>query len=260
MPNGYIYDQAAMSRSEAILGAEINTDDPVYDQPPLSRIEYLLKTLEEQTSHILRIKDVVPSVSDLPATGNEDGDLYFVGPNEDETYDEYVYVEEKGEFEKLGSTDIDISQFVLKAGDTMTGTLYNKHRRGLQYGYNATSGMYAVELDTISAGMGMHVKLRNLPNENQQEVYNVHDALSIILRENGNTPGVFNFLEVVLRSGMHGTPSYNAVATAGYVDQRIAASFEANLLDYIDNHIKTQAEYDQLQDKTGFWFIKDPVT
>jgi hypothetical protein len=46
------------------------------------------------------------------------------------------------------------------------------------------------------------------------------------------------------------------LVTKQYVDN----SFESNLLAYIDAHTITQAAYDALTDKTGFWFIKEAAT
>lgn len=259
----YVYDQPALSRSEADLGATIADQGPIYDQPPLSRIEFLLQNLIAGGGSFIKIKGTVEDVDDLPATGNEDGDLYFVGPDSSGNFDEYVYSEYKEDFEKLGSTEIDTSQFVRKSGDVMTGTLNNKARVGFKYGYHTSSGIYAVEFDTIGNGYGCELKLRNLPegpNADRQTIAKVTDALSIRLRENATTPGVYNAKEVFLNNILTEW-SDDAIVPKTYVDAKAASAvsenFEASLLSYIDDHIITQSEYDQLQDKTGFWFIKE---
>lgn len=40
---------------------------------------------------VFSIKGQVPTVDDLPASGNKAGDLYLVGPKGDGSYDEYYY-------------------------------------------------------------------------------------------------------------------------------------------------------------------------
>lgn len=259
MEDNYTYDQAALSRSEADLNADVQDPEPKYDQPPLSRIEYLLQQIAGGISSGIHLRGVVSSDEGLPETA-ENGDMYFVGPDADGAYREVVWLNSKEDWEELGYNAIDVDAFVRKAGDTMTGTLYNRSRRGFQYGYKLSSGMYAVEFDTMSDGMGCHLYLRNLPNAEGQTIYNVADALTIRLRENATTPGVYNFTEVCIPNGMAKEPGQNALTTVAYVDAKVSSEFESNLLSYIDAHTITQAAYDALTDKTGFWFIKEAAT
>ena len=52
-------------------------------------------------------------VDELPDEG-QNGTIYLV-PNEDDTYDEYIWLEDEETFEKLGSTDIDLSGYYTSA-------------------------------------------------------------------------------------------------------------------------------------------------
>lgn len=51
-------------------------------------------------------------VEELPEEG-ENGIIYLV-PNDEDTYDEYIWIEDETRFEKLGSTDIDLSGYYTK--------------------------------------------------------------------------------------------------------------------------------------------------
>lgn len=53
--------------------------------------------------------------------------IYMVGPKEDGTYDEYMYIEASEQFELIGSTDINLSDYVSKKGDTLEGNLDLQH-------------------------------------------------------------------------------------------------------------------------------------
>ena len=64
---------------------------------------------------VISIKGVVATVEDLPLAGEKPGEVYFVGPNEDSVYDEYVWIkpsaEAAGSWEKIGSSDVDLSAY-----------------------------------------------------------------------------------------------------------------------------------------------------
>ena len=42
---------------------------------------------------VFSIKGEVPSIDDLPTSGNTNGDVYLVGPDSQGSYDEYFWLE-----------------------------------------------------------------------------------------------------------------------------------------------------------------------
>ena len=79
-----------------------------------------------QLGSVFNLKGTVASVSQLPSSGNKTGDVYLVGPQENDSYDEYYY-SASGSWELLGSTIPDMSKYVTKeslyAGADGTGTI-----------------------------------------------------------------------------------------------------------------------------------------
>lgn len=63
-------------------------------------------------------------VQTLPSTGASNT-IYLVpnGGSHPNYYDEYVWIESTSEFEKIGTTEIDLSGYLQKSGGTMTGDL-----------------------------------------------------------------------------------------------------------------------------------------
>lgn len=376
MEDNYTYDQAALSRSEADLNADVQDPEPKYDQPPLSRIEYLLQQIAGGISSGIHLRGVVSSDEGLPETA-ENGDMYFVGPDADGAYREVVWLSSKEDWEELGYNAIDVDAFVRKAGDTMTGTLYAPNvigrnsygdvgnsrgyfafaqareyqlsgagprggysrnflittawaascfetlhsggddwDEGLTLNIQLTSdGMaiqesgenhafgirfYSTETGDLVSGRGLYMYVRKNTDMTTGDVVYYCDVRTPIPEEiaitgagldhNSFVPKAYvdakisreianaspNYLPSDLNltlltvSPAGGGASYRKIVvdpdftpsdpidlvTKQYVDD----SFETSLLSYIDGHIKTQAEYDALQDKTGFWFIKEATT
>ena len=44
-----------------------------------------------QLGSVFNLKGTVASVNQLPSSGNKTGDVYLVGPQENDSYDEYYY-------------------------------------------------------------------------------------------------------------------------------------------------------------------------
>lgn len=64
-------------------------------------------------------------VTSLPTTGAK-GVIYLIADSHsdsNDSYDEYIWLEDKKVFEKVGNTDVDLSGYVPKSGATMTGAL-----------------------------------------------------------------------------------------------------------------------------------------
>lgn len=102
------------SRSEKILGTM--TGDYSEDlETPLSRVEaYLLKLVDKWKSVSGESgKVVINVVETLPDTG-ESGIMYFVSHNHGltDTYDEYIWLSSENKYEKIGNTDIDLTDYV----------------------------------------------------------------------------------------------------------------------------------------------------
>lgn len=381
MEDNYTYDQAALSRSEADLNADVQDPEPKYDQPPLSRIEYLLQQISGGVASGIHLKGVVPSDAGLPEIA-ENGDMYFVGPDADGAYREVVWLDSKEDWEELGYNAIDVDAFVRKDGDIMTGPLYThvsggqeKFVQALHIGtwqayqsaietYLASDRGEAAIVEFLQAivngttaviskgytGVGFQMHWHgtgpswSIPSELYYNLSDndytaiLDDAVSIRKRkvaytdETGYVPYILKgevadgselpsnpengwtyiYTGSTLPSGEHGKLTYSSklgtwVFTSqwnsythykaidmqmthadvgsqdtvasnyieldaagllrddtyvpkGYVDTKVSSEFESNLLTYIDGHTITQAAYDALTDKTGFWFIKEATT
>lgn len=92
------------------------------------------KVLREMIEAIKTIK--INIVEELPQTGSNDIIYFILNSNSTEDnniYDEYVWIESESKYEKLGSftTNIDLSQYLLKSGGEITGTIYSGSKTGL---------------------------------------------------------------------------------------------------------------------------------
>lgn len=79
-----------------------------------SKVDSALNDFKASLGQIIRIKGVKTSESDLPSTGNEVGDLWFVGTANETTdsYSEYVWTTaNKWEFLGKISTEVDLSGY-----------------------------------------------------------------------------------------------------------------------------------------------------
>lgn len=73
-----------------------------------------IQTQIQSLGKTIKIKGRVNTVNDLPTTASE-GDMYFVGTATAESFEEYVYTEQK-KWEYLGSiNDVDLSDYVTKS-------------------------------------------------------------------------------------------------------------------------------------------------
>ena len=381
MEDNYTYDQAALSRSEADLNADVHDPEPKYDQPPLSRIEYLLQQIAGGVSSGIHLRGVVSSDEGLPETA-ENGDMYFIGPDANGAYREVVWLSSKEDWEELGYNAIDVDAFVKKDGDVMTGPLYTPDSGGqskfIQFLHIGDWQAYQSAIETYLAsdrgetavaeflqaidngttaviskgytGVGFQMHWHgtgpswSIPSELYYNLSDndytaiLDDAVSIRKRkvaytdETGYVPYIskgevadrselpsnpengwtYIYTGSTLPSGEHGKLTYSSklgtwVFTSqwdsythyktigmqmtyadvgsqdtvasnyieldaagllrddtyvpkGYVDAKVSSEFESNLLSYIDDHTITQAAYDALTDKTGFWFIKEATT
>lgn len=77
---------------------------------------------------VFTLKGTVSRYEDLPSIGNENGDMYLVGPKVDGSYDEF-YWSSNEQWEAMGSTGIDYGGYItaenLYAGENNSGTPEN---------------------------------------------------------------------------------------------------------------------------------------
>lgn len=67
-------------------------------------------------THSIKISTECASVADLPTEGNSQT-IYFIpnGGENENSFDEYVWVESKAAYEKIGSTEVDLTSYATKA-------------------------------------------------------------------------------------------------------------------------------------------------
>lgn len=91
--------------------------------------EWVLEQIGESNTNVFNLKGIVSTIDELPIENNKTGDVYLVGPIEDGTYNEYVWLESDWEF--LGTTEqrIDETEITLNidlfAGPDGLGTPKN---------------------------------------------------------------------------------------------------------------------------------------
>lgn len=74
----------------------------------------LVADATKKAGKVFNIKGELPSVDDLPMTGNEGGDTYLIGPKTDGTYDEYYWIESKSKWDYMGNTNVDLADYLKK--------------------------------------------------------------------------------------------------------------------------------------------------
>lgn len=122
---------ATLNKIFPIIDTVDNLDSDVRVKPLAARQG---KVLREMIEAIKTIK--INIVEELPQTGSNDIIYFILNSNSTEdnnVYDEYVWIESESKYEKLGSftTNIDLSQYLLKSGGEITGTIYSESKTGL---------------------------------------------------------------------------------------------------------------------------------
>lgn len=119
-----------------------------------------MKDIDQAAARVLRFKRVLPTIADLPTTGNEVGDVYLVKSNKAE----YVWSEiEDGEgnvtyeWEKLG-TDTDLSGYPTK--DEMNDALALKQDAITETNKLSSSLVSGVATDTVDGLMAKEDKAK----------------------------------------------------------------------------------------------------
>ena len=143
---------AAMPKSGGTFTGAITILAPSGDMNPATK-QYVDQAISAAASGEFQVVD------ELPGTGNA-GVIYLVAHShgEGDGYDEYIYVE--GAWEKIGNTDIDLSNYVnTVSGDADAGVVTNITKAGNTITVASTSlatsdptasGNTSVAIDTIS--------------------------------------------------------------------------------------------------------------
>lgn len=167
----------------------VSVDDRMVDevladlQQAQSSFDSQITEMQSQISALgktIKIKGRVNTVNDLPGTASE-GDMYFVGAETAESFDEYVYTAQK-RWEYLGSiNDVDLSDYVTKTflANQLTG-------------YAKTSDIPAAVTESTVSGWGFTknsgtyskpsggIPKTDLASTVQTSLSNADDALSKI--------------------------------------------------------------------------------
>ena len=122
---------ATLNKIFPIIDTVDNLDSDVSVKPLAARQG---KVLREMIETIKTIK--INIVEELPQTGSNDIIYFILNSNSTEdnnVYDEYVWIESESKYEKLGSftTNIDLSQYLLRSGGEITGIIYSGSKTGL---------------------------------------------------------------------------------------------------------------------------------
>lgn len=130
-----------------------------------SKVDSALNEFKASLGQIIKIKGVKTSESDLPSTGNEVGDLWFVGTADETTdsYSEYVWTT-ANKWEYLGriSTEVNLSGYAtityvdgkLKTiNDRLDALETDKHTHTNQSVLDGTTASYTTEEKTKLAGL-----------------------------------------------------------------------------------------------------------
>lgn len=152
--------------NDKLTKIKIGNGHQIYEKLPyVSGIDLSDYYTKEETDDLLRelktvkIKGEASSLSDLPLSGNEEGDIYFIpktSPSQNDKYDEYIWF--KNNWESWGSSNIDLSEYAKKEYvDQHIQEVQNEITEILESGYlhkhnnknvlDQTSAVYNTEKD-----------------------------------------------------------------------------------------------------------------
>lgn len=152
--------------NDKLTKIKIGNGHQIYEKLPyVSGIDLSDYYTKEETDDLLRelktvkIKGEASSLSDLPLSGNEEGDIYFIpkaSPSQNDKYDEYIWF--NNNWESWGSSNIDLSDYAKKEYvDQHIQEVQNEITEILESGYlhkhnnknvlDQTSAVYNTEKD-----------------------------------------------------------------------------------------------------------------
>ena len=118
--------------------------------------------------NVLTIKGVVATVEDLPSAGTKPGEVYFVGPDDDNAYDEYVWIkpsaEDPGAWEKIGSSTVDLSAYATIAYVDGIDAAINTRLQALEADTHTHTNKAVLDATTASFTTELAAKLASLEN------------------------------------------------------------------------------------------------
>lgn len=152
-------------------------------------ITYVLckKLIENAMSSVgsaFEFKGVLTNVSDLPQSGNTNGDIYLVGPNSEGSYEQYVWLENENSWKSIGSTSSGnagnyITEEELYKGLDGTGTIDAPAADTIMAILNSNT----LELleDKVDKVDGKGLSSNDYTNEDKEKLNNIADQAIISL-------------------------------------------------------------------------------
>lgn len=179
-------------------------------------------------------------VEELPDEG-QSGVIYLV-PNEDDTYDEYIWLEDEERFERVGNTDVDLSNY------------YTKDEVDLMLAdYAETSDLDALELEveengrvTASALVDLDNRVDSIENAGYATETYVDEAIAEIPQ-----PDMSNYYDKTEVNAIVEEDEEVTAAAIASLDEKID-----DLQIDIDSNYYTETEVDNLLDN---YYDKDEI-
>jgi hypothetical protein len=104
--------------------------------------QYQLSSIDERLSAGLKREIVSPEEFEVLVNIYENV-IYMVGPKEDGTYDEYMYLADKNKFELIGTTSsVDLNGYLPLTGGEMSGDIKIKNIYASEYSTDTFSATY----------------------------------------------------------------------------------------------------------------------
>ena len=144
----------------------------------------LIENAMASVGSAFEFKGVVANVSDLPQSGNTNGDIYLVGPNSEGSYEQYVWLENENSWKSIGSTSSGnagnyITEEELYKGSDGTGTIDAPAADTIMAILNSNN----LELlkDKVDKVDGKGLSSNDYTNEDKQKLNNIADQAIISL-------------------------------------------------------------------------------
>lgn len=116
--------RSAQSADEAAKSAQSAEGSKTTAEEANQMAQSWAERAREYAQFGIKINTDYQSVDELPTEGNPQF-IYLIpnGSTGNNSYDEYMWVTDKNAYEKIGTTEIDLTAYVPKSGAVMTGTL-----------------------------------------------------------------------------------------------------------------------------------------
>ena len=116
--------QAAASEQRAAEIVTAADDAKLAAAESAATAESWAEIAKQWADYGIKINTEYKSLAELPIPGDSHY-IYLIpnGSTGENSYDEYIWADSKGAYEKIGTTEIDLTDYVSKSGGTMTGIL-----------------------------------------------------------------------------------------------------------------------------------------